>query len=103
MTSSPCLFDLEQLGALADHSAPLSSVLGPVPLRECALLWEQEKAPRQLDHPAADAGVARLGEPSLSPAVAALPAPAAQARSAGAGSSIAPATRKNLLDQHVRY
>src|SRR5215210_5678693 len=44
----------------------------PVPLRQRTLLLEQGKAPGQLDHPAADAGVARLGEPFLAPPAAAL-------------------------------
>src|SRR4051794_35795463 len=73
----------------------------PVPLRQRTLLVEQEKAPSQLDHPAADAGVARLGEPFLAPPAAALVRGACEARIAGDGSSIAPGPGKNLVDhQH---
>src|SRR5262245_13360795 len=42
---------------------------GPIPLCQGALLLEQEKAPRQLDHPPTHASVARSSEPLL-PALA---------------------------------
>src|SRR4051794_5116475 len=74
----------------------------PVPLRQRTLLLMKQEAPGQLDHPAADAGVARLGEPFFAPPAAALVGGAGEACIAGDGSSIAPGPGKNLMDQHVR-
>src|SRR4051794_22318117 len=67
-----------------------------------ALPAERHPLGGQLDHPAADAGVACLGEPFFAPPAAALVGGAGQARIAGDGSSIAPGPGKNLMDQHVR-
>src|SRR3954469_5311776 len=74
----------------------------PVPLRQRTLLLMKQEAPGQLDHPAAHAGVAGLGEPFLAPPAAALVGRSGQARIAGDGSSIAPGPGKNLMNQHVR-
>src|SRR3954454_10291346 len=74
----------------------------PVPLRQRALLLMQQEAPGQLDHPAAHAGVAGLGEPFLAPPAAALVGRSGQARIADDGSSITPGPGKNLMNQHVR-
>src|SRR3954469_12911195 len=74
----------------------------PVPLRQRTLLLMKQEAPGQLDHPAAHARVARLGEPFLPPPAAALVGRSGQARIAGDGSSIAPGPGKNLMNQHVR-
>src|SRR4051794_4510475 len=67
-----------------------------------ALPAERHPLGGQLDHPAADAGVACLGEPFFAPPAAALVGGAGEARIAGDGSSIAPGPGKNLMDQHVR-
>src|SRR4051812_7883533 len=74
----------------------------PVPLRQRTLLLMKQEAPGQLDHPAADAGVACLGEPFFAPPAAALVGGAGEARIAGDGSSITQGPCKNLMDQHVR-
>src|SRR5215212_10229854 len=78
------------------------TTVGIGPTQPGTVLLEEQKAPSQLDHPAADAGVARLGKPFLAPPAAALVGGAGQARIAGDGSSIAPGPGKNLMNQHVR-
>ena len=66
------------------------SALGscPIPLGQCTVFLEAQKAPSQLDHPAAYSCVARLGEPFLSPFTAALVRGAGETRIARHGSSI---------------
>src|SRR4051812_4123997 len=54
------------------RAAPSICRARPVPLRQRTLPLMKQKTPGQLDHPAADAGVARLGEPFLAPPAAAL-------------------------------
>ena len=74
----------------------------PVPDRQTAGLLEPEKTPGELDHAAAHARVARLGEPLLPPPGAALLRRARQAGVAGYRPSVAQVAREDLVHQHVR-
>ena len=79
-----------------------SAVPSPVPDRQTAGLLEPEETPGELDHAAAHARVARLGEPLLPPPGAALLRRARQAGVAGHRPSVAQVAREDLVRQHVR-
>src|ERR1700693_5233701 len=77
--------------------------LGPrlVPLSERAILLEHNKPPSELDHSAADPGVACLGEPLLPPLAAALVGRAGKTGIARDGSSISHVSREDLIHYHI--
>src|SRR5215212_6276272 len=74
----------------------------PVPLRQRALLLEQEKAPRELEHAAAHTSVAHLGQAPIPPFGAALVWRAGQASVARHGPPVAQVARQDLVHEHVR-
>src|SRR5215217_4107883 len=73
----------------------------PIPLRQRTLVLMQQKAPGQLDHPAAHAGVARLGEPFLTPPAPALVRRAGEAGIARHRPSIPQIAPEDLVHEHV--
>src|SRR5258708_12217929 len=71
------------------------------PLDEPAVLLEDQKAPGQLDHAAANPAVAGAGQSFLAPALAALVRCTGQPGIARNGSAIAQIARQHLIHQHV--
>src|SRR5207244_10732627 len=71
------------------------------PLDEPAVLLEDQKAPGQLYHAAADPAVAGAGQSLLAPAHAALVRRAGQSGIARNSSAIAQIARQRLIHQHV--
>src|SRR3954453_14112041 len=74
----------------------------PIPLRQRALLLEQEKAPRELEHAAAHTGVAHLGQAPLPPFGAALVGRAGQASVARQRPPVPQVAGGNPVPEHVR-
>src|SRR3954463_13290700 len=75
---------------------------GPIPLRQRALLLEQEKAPRELEHAAAHTSVAHLGQAPLPPFGAALVRCAGQASVPRHRPPVPQVAREDLVHEHVR-
>jgi hypothetical protein len=83
-------------------------------LRQCAVFLEHQKAPRQLDHAAAHAGITGPGQPLLSPPRTALvrrtgqtgprvrPSAGPRTGSASDGLPVTQIARQDLVDEHVR-
>jgi hypothetical protein len=74
---------------------------GPVPSRQRAVLLKPQKAPGEWDHPAADPGIAGLGEPLFPPLGAALVRRTRQAGVARHSSAVTHWPRQHLIDEHV--
>src|ERR1700726_2409188 len=74
---------------------------GPVPLCQCALLLKQQKAPGELDHAAADPGIAGSGEALFPSLRAALVRRARQAGVTRHRSSVTNWPREHLMDEHI--
>src|SRR3954464_2738307 len=74
---------------------------GPIPLRQGAVLLEQQKAPGQLHPAATDSGVAGLGQAFLPPSGAALVRRAGETRVAGDSSAVAQVAGEDLMHEHV--
>src|SRR3984893_12608892 len=85
---------------LARASTAIGSA-GLVPSGQCALLLKPQKAPGELDHAAADPGVAGSGEPLFPPLRAALVRRARQAGVARHRFAVTHWPREHLIDQHV--
>ena len=75
---------------------------GAVPLRESASLLEHQKAPCQLDHAAANSGVAGSGKSFLPPLRAALVGCSRQTGVTCHRPSISQIARENLTYEHIR-
>src|SRR6266576_2437472 len=74
---------------------------GAVPQCQCALLLKPQKAPGELDHTAADPGVACFGEPLFPPLRAALVGRACQAGVARHRFAVTHWPREHLIDQDI--
>src|ERR1700731_1032844 len=98
----------EQLAIFGPEPRSLScafcSTFSPctIPLRQCTVLLEDQKAPSQLNHSAAYPCVARLGKSFLLPSAAALIWRAGETSVARHSSSIPQTPRQDLMHQHVR-
>src|SRR5271165_2964934 len=79
----------------------ISISAGPVPLCQCALLLKEQKAPGELDHAAADPGIAGSGEPLFPPLRTTLVRRARQAGVTRHRFSITHWPREHLMDQHI--
>src|SRR5580704_5691213 len=71
-----------------------------VPQCQCALLLKQQEAPSELDHAAADPGIAGSGEPLFPPLRAALVGRASQAGVARHRFAVTHWPREHLMDEH---
>src|SRR6202047_2060492 len=74
---------------------------GPVPQCQCALLLKQQEAPSELDHAAADPGIAGSGEPWSPPLCAALVGRASQPGVARHRFSVTHWPREHLMNEHI--
>src|SRR5829696_364313 len=74
---------------------------GPIPLRQSAVLLEQQEAPGQLHHAATDSGVAGPGQAFLPPSGTALVWGAGQARIARHRPPVAQVAGQDLMHEHV--
>src|ERR1700731_88162 len=74
---------------------------GPVPLCQCALFLKPQKAPGELDHAAADPGIAGSGEALFPPPRTALVRRARQTGVARHRFAVAHWPREHLIDQHI--
>src|SRR6202022_3602379 len=74
---------------------------GAVPQCQCALLLKQQEAPGELDHAAADPGVAGSGEPLFPPLGPALVRRASQTGVARHCFSVTHGPREHLMDEHI--
>src|SRR4030088_1951761 len=74
---------------------------GPVPPCQCALLLKQQKAPGELDHAAADPGIAGSGEALFPPLRATLVRRASQTGVARHRFPVTHWPQKHLMDEHI--
>src|SRR5438445_8486140 len=74
---------------------------GPVPQCQGALLLKQQEAPSELDHAAADPGIAGSGEPLFPPLRAALVGRASQPGVARHRFSVTHGPREHLMNEHI--
>src|ERR1700737_871190 len=79
----------------------LSAVPGPVPLCQCALLLKPQKAPGELDHAAADPGIAGSGEALFPPSRTALVRRARQTGVARHRFAVTHWSREHLMGEHI--
>src|SRR3954447_9535293 len=84
------------------RAAPGLGRARPIPLGQGTFLLMQQKAPGQLDHPTAHAGVARLGEPFLPSFAAALVRRAGEAGIARHRPPVSQVPGQDLVHEHVR-
>src|SRR6202045_4739478 len=74
---------------------------GPVPLCQCAVLLKPQKAPGELDHAAADPGIAGSGEALFPPPRTALVRRARQTGVARHRFAVTHWSREHLMDEHI--
>jgi len=74
---------------------------GLVPPRQCAVLLKPQESPGELDHTAADPGIACFGEPLFPPLRPALVRRACQAGVARHRFAVTHWPREHLIDQHI--